>query len=53
MSEVSGRHGVDGNILKELDTDYALKEMQRIYDLGIRSIAIVLMHAYRYPEFEQ
>ena len=53
VSEVSGRHGVDGTILKELDTDYALKEMQRIYDLGIRSIAIVLMHAYRYPEFEQ
>ena len=41
VSEVSGRHGVDGTILKELDTDYALKEMQRIYDLGIRSITIV------------
>ena len=53
VSEVSGRHGVDGSILKDLNTEHALKEMKRMYDLGIRSIAIVLMHAYRYPEFEQ
>jgi len=53
VSEVSGRHGVDGSILKDLDLQHAGKEMERIYGLGIRSIAIVLMHAYRYPEFEQ
>ena len=53
VTEVSGRHSVDGSIIKDLDRNHARDELERIYNLGIRSVAIVLMHAYRYPEFEK
>ena len=53
VSEVSCRHSVNGSIIKDLDRKHARDELERIYNSGIRSIAIVLMHAYRYPDFEK
>jgi 5-oxoprolinase (ATP-hydrolysing) len=50
--EVSGRYGVDGEELVPLDIESAEKELEEAYKAGIRSAAIVLMHAYRYPEHE-
>jgi 5-oxoprolinase (ATP-hydrolysing) len=50
--EVSGRYGADGEELVPLDLEAAEKELEEAYKTGIRSAAIVLMHAYRYPEHE-
>ncbi|AKB37100.1 N-methylhydantoinase A/acetone carboxylase, beta subunit [Methanosarcina siciliae C2J] len=50
--EVFGRFGADGKELVALDLESAKKEFEAAYKSGIRSIAIVLMHAYRCPEHE-
>ncbi|AKB75196.1 N-methylhydantoinase A/acetone carboxylase, beta subunit [Methanosarcina lacustris Z-7289] len=50
--EVSGRYGADGKELVPLDFEGARKELEEAFNAGIRSAAIVLMHAYRYPEHE-
>eukprot|EP00037_Helgoeca_nana_P008587 m.76461 g.76461 ORF g.76461 m.76461 type:complete len:1300 (+) comp19036_c0_seq1:248-4147(+) len=51
--EVDGRHAVDGTVLTPLDLDAARTDFETAYAAGIRSIAITLMHAYRYSEFEK
>ncbi|MGB9938280.1 hydantoinase B/oxoprolinase family protein [Methanosarcina sp.] len=50
--EVSGRVGADGKELAALDLKNAKKGLEAAFEAGIRSAAIVLMHAYRYPEHE-
>jgi len=50
--EVSGRVGADGRELVPLDLENARKALEAAFEAGIRSAAIVLMHAYRYPEHE-
>ena len=50
--EVSGRFGAYGKELVPLDLESAKKELEAAFKAGIRSAAIVLMHAYRYPEHE-
>ncbi|MRS05890.1 5-oxoprolinase, partial [bacterium] len=50
--EVFGRYGVDGEEIVPLDLDSAKKGLEEAFKAGIRSAAIVLMHAYRYPEHE-
>lgn len=50
--EVSGRVGADGKELVPLDLENAKKALEAAFKAGIRSAAIVLMHAYRYPEHE-
>ena len=51
--EVNERLSAEGESLIDLDTTDLIPQLQRAYDDGIRSCAIVLMHAYRYPEREQ
>ena len=46
------RVGADGQLLTLLDETSARQGMQQAYDQGIRAVAIVLMHAYRYPAHE-
>src|SRR5665647_951741 len=50
--EVSGRFAADGKELMPLDLENAKIELEAAFKAGIRSAAIVLMHAYRYPEHE-
>ncbi|MDY9924700.1 hydantoinase B/oxoprolinase family protein [Methanosarcina sp.] len=50
--EVSGRYGADGEELMPLDLESAKKELEEAFKAGIRSAAVVLMHAYRYSEHE-
>ena len=50
--EVKERCGAHGDILIPLDEKVVLYELQKLYDMGIRSCAIALMHSYRYPEHE-
>jgi 5-oxoprolinase (ATP-hydrolysing) len=51
--EVEERYSAHGEVLIPLDENLALRELQKIYDLGIRACAIALMHSYRYPQHEQ
>jgi 5-oxoprolinase (ATP-hydrolysing) len=50
--EVEERIDAQGNILLPLNESFARKDMQSAFDSGIRSIAITLMHAYRYHNHE-
>ncbi|WP_068315034.1 hydantoinase B/oxoprolinase family protein [Polycladidibacter hongkongensis] len=52
VSEVSERVRADGTIETPLDEAAARNAMQAAFNSGIRSIAIVLMHAYAYPAHE-
>jgi 5-oxoprolinase (ATP-hydrolysing) len=51
--EIQERLRADGAVEQALDEDQARKTLRLAYDSGFRAIAIVLMHAYRYPEHEQ
>ncbi|TAF51288.1 MAG: 5-oxoprolinase, partial [Oscillatoriales cyanobacterium] len=51
--EVNERLSAEGESLIDLDTTDLISQLQQAYDDGIRSCAIVLMHAYRYPAREQ
>ena len=50
--EVNERVSVDGEILQHLDEKSTRTSLQNAYDEGFRSVAIVLMHGYRYNEHE-
>src|SRR6478736_7253761 len=51
--EVDERVLADGTIERELDLAPVRAELERAMADGIKAIAIVFMHAYRYPEHEQ
>jgi len=51
--EIVERLGADGECITALDQELARQGFQAAYDKGIRSVAIVLMHGYRYPQHEQ
>jgi 5-oxoprolinase (ATP-hydrolysing) len=48
--------GITGDrlvLLKKLDAQALRPQLQDAYDRGIRSLAVVLMHAYAWPDHEQ
>ena len=51
--EIDERVRADGYIEQRPDETQIRTELNRIYALGIRSVAIVLMHAYAFPDHEQ
>ncbi|MEP0453487.1 MAG: hydantoinase B/oxoprolinase family protein, partial [Roseibium sp.] len=50
--EITERVRADGTSETPLDENSARMQMQSAFDDGIRSIAIVLMHAYAFPDHE-
>lgn len=50
--EVDERITAHGDIDHPLNPDQVRQQLQDAYAAGFRSIAIVLMHAYRYPDHE-
>lgn len=50
--EIQERVNVNGEILTALDIQQANQQLQNLYNQGFRAIAIVLMHAWRYPRHE-
>ncbi len=50
--EVDERVGAHGDVVQPLDLAAARKELAAAYDAGFRSVAIVLMHGYRYSSHE-
>ncbi|MGG1947768.1 hydantoinase B/oxoprolinase family protein [Trinickia sp. NRRL B-1857] len=51
--EIDERIGARGELVHELDEASARTSLRQAYDEGIRSCAIVLLHAYRHPEHER
>lgn len=50
--EVDERVGAQGEVVRPLDQEGARASLQRAYDEGLRSVAIVLMHSYRFAQHE-
>ncbi len=50
--EATERLDATGNVLIELDQALIERDLQRAFDQGFRSVAIALMHSYRYPRHE-
>lgn len=53
VAEIVERVGPDGEVLIPLDEAAARTALQAARDAGLTSIAIVLMHGYRYPDHER
>ncbi|MEC7547379.1 MAG: hydantoinase B/oxoprolinase family protein [Pseudomonadota bacterium] len=51
--EVAERVQASGVVEYPLDEEATLVQLQEAYQLGFRSVAVVLMHAYRYPSHEK
>jgi 5-oxoprolinase (ATP-hydrolysing) len=51
--EVDERVRADGTVEKAIDLNAARIELERLKGAGIKSIAIVFVHAYRYPAHEK
>ncbi|MBT3991139.1 MAG: 5-oxoprolinase [Rhodospirillaceae bacterium] len=53
IAEVPGRFNATGDELAPLDEEISAQELQAAFEDGLRSVAIVLMHGYRFPAHEQ
>jgi len=51
--EVDERISAQGAVLELLDADAAGKTLKAAFEEGIRSVAIVFLHGYRYPDHEK
>jgi 5-oxoprolinase (ATP-hydrolysing) len=51
--EVHERIGAHGDVLTPLDAGSVRRQLQDAYEAGFRSIAIVLMHGYRFTQHEK
>ncbi|MEO8557497.1 MAG: hydantoinase B/oxoprolinase family protein [Rhodospirillales bacterium] len=51
--EIDERLGPHGDVLTALDSAKTRKDLQATYDRGFRSLAIVLMHGYRFTAHEK
>ena len=51
--EAEERMGAHGEVIAALDEEHLRERLWAAYDAGLRSAAIVFMHAYRYPAHEQ
>ncbi|HQT46177.1 MAG TPA: hydantoinase/oxoprolinase family protein, partial [Acidocella sp.] len=53
VAEVSGRTDINGAVLEPLDEEAALATLRAACAAGIASVAIALIHAWKYPAQEQ
>ena len=51
--EARERVGADGAVVRALDRDRLRAELRDVFAAGLRSVAIVFMHGYRYPDHER
>ena len=51
--EIDERVGAHGEIVRELDAEATRRALEAVYAKGIRALAIVLMHGYRYQAHEK
>ena len=51
--EIDERIDADHHVIQPLDVHVARRGLQAAYDDGLRAVAIVFMHGYRFPEHEK
>ncbi len=51
--EAQERIGAHGDVIEPLDEEHLKERLWGAYDTGLRSVAIVFMHGYRYAQHEQ
>jgi 5-oxoprolinase (ATP-hydrolysing) len=51
--EAKERVGADGDVGRKLDESHLQGELKKAYASGLRSVAIVFMHGYRFTEHEK
>ena len=51
--EAHERIDAHGAVIAKLDEQALRRQLQEVYDAGLRSLAIVFMHGYRYPDHER
>jgi 5-oxoprolinase (ATP-hydrolysing) len=51
--EAHERVGADGDVVQKLDESHLREELKKAYASGLRSVAIVFMHGYRFTEHEK
>ncbi|MGL6159500.1 hydantoinase B/oxoprolinase family protein [Microbulbifer sp.] len=51
--EVDERVTASGEVLQAPDEERVRRDLQAAFDRGIRGLAILLMHSYRYPDHER
>ncbi len=51
--EVDGRYSAQGEELVALDLDGARRALEAAFEAGLRALAIVFMHGYRFPDHER
>src|SRR3954467_11052024 len=51
--EVDERMGAHGDVVVSIDLSRLETDLRKTYEEGYRSVAIVFMHGYRYPEHEK
>jgi 5-oxoprolinase (ATP-hydrolysing) len=51
--EIDERVSATGEVLTEVDEDAAREALARAYRDGIRAVAVVLLHGYRFPQHER
>lgn len=52
IAVVKGIGGELIRVLKPLDESKAREDLQKLFDIGVRSLAVVLLHSYTYPIHE-
>lgn len=52
VAEVDERLAADGKIITPIDLQQTRKELEQAYAQGLRSVAVVLMHGYRFHSHE-
>jgi 5-oxoprolinase (ATP-hydrolysing) len=50
--EVTGRVSADGEVIEPLDEEAAARDLRAAYADGLRAVAVVCLHGYRYPAHE-
>src|SRR6202046_1319723 len=50
--EVTERVGAHGEVVAALDEEAAARDLRAAYDDGLRAVAVVCLHGYRYPAHE-
>ncbi|MEM7689634.1 MAG: hydantoinase B/oxoprolinase family protein [Pseudomonadota bacterium] len=51
--EIDERVRADGTVERSLDRESARERLQSAFDAGLRAVAIVLMHGYKYTDHEK
>ena len=53
VAEINERVTAEGEVLRPLDPEEAGAALRRLYETGIRAVAIVFLHGYRHPAHER